>query len=444
MCNSTGELGHSSAALTAVQQALLLDPMNADLIAQAKELHIIEKEKLEEKKMMMMMMKNSKKIVNDAKDDDDKDDHAKGVIGVKVGSDDNEDQLIIKDRRRRSSDKHCIIGSGDDNSNLADELNKYLISLDNYNNTATANNSNNNDDDVKGDDHSNNNAQLVKIKINIITGIEKDNALKMTFRLSGCIQQLIKTIHRYTEIYKQIVDDVDDDDNSNNSNNSSSKSSDDGNSKRSNVKMILSNCYDILAIIIDQQRASKLLIIELKLITSIKSLIKFIHINTDISLLKSLIHLCYVLCYDDICMKSMNIIIGDKIILCYLSTCIGNISYNLNTLLSNISTTTTTTTTPSTTTTSSTTTIKSDDHNNNNSNDINNNFKDKIECLEISIKIFKIALFSTISQNIFNTLESSVSCTIAYSITTMFQCALSYYNKITKDDYLVIYESVSR
>ena len=430
MCNSTGELGHSSAALTAVQQALLLDPMNADLIAQAKELHIIEKEKLEEKKMMMMMMmmKDSKKIDNDAKYNDDKDD----VKGVKVGRDNNEDQLIIKDRRRISDD-NCIIGSGE-NSNLADELNKCLISLDNYNNTTTANNNNNINDDVKGDDHSIN-TQLVRMKMNIITGIEKDNALRTTFRLSGCIQQLIKTIHRYTDIYKQIVDDVDDDDNSNNSSssNGSSNSSDDGNSKRKNVKMILSSCYDILAILIDQQRASKLLIIELKLITSIKSLIKFIHINRDISLLKSLIHLCYVLCYDDICMKSMNIIIGDKIILCYLSSCIGNISYNLNTLQSNTTTTITTTTSSS---------IESDHRNNNNNND-NNNFKDKIECLEISIKIFKIALFSTISQNIFNTLESSVSCTIAYSITTMFQCALSYYNKITKDDYLVIYESVS-
>ena len=386
--------------MIAIQQALLLDPMNTDLIAQAKELNIIQKEKTEEKNIMMMM-KDSKKLV-------DKDD----VKRVKVDSVDDKNQLIIKDR----SSNECITGS--DNRNITEELNKYLISLDN-NTTTTSTTTNNNDNDnnnnynVEGDDHSIY-AQLVKMKMNIISEIKKDVGIQTTFRLSGCIQQLIKTIHGYTDMYKQNATeaaggDVDDD-------------------GSSNMKMILLSCYDILAIIIDQQRASKLLIIELKLILSIKSLTKFIHIERDVSLLKSLIHLCHVLCYDDICVKSMNIIIGDKMILCYLSTCIGNISYNLNTLLSNTATTT-----------STTTSIKSDDHYSSNIN-----FKNKIECLEMSIKIFKIALFSTISHNIFITLESSVCCTIVYSITTMFECALSYYNSaLNKGDNIAIYESVS-
>jgi len=400
----------------AIQQALVLDPMNTDLIAQAKELNIIQKEKTEEKSIMMMMMKDSKKL-------GDKDD----VKGVKVGSVDNENQLIIKD----SCSNECITDS--DNNNIAEELNKYLISLDNNTTTTstTTNNNNNNNNNVEGEDHSIY-AQLVKMKMNIISEIKKDVGIKTTFRLSGCIQQLIKTIHGYTDMYKLINateaagGSGDGDDNSSSSSDESSSSN-----GSSNVKMILLCCYDILAIIIDQQRASKLLIIELKLILSIKSLIKFIHIERDVSLLKSLIHLCHVLCYDDICVKSMNIIIGDKMILCYLSTCIGNISYNLNTLLSNNATTTTTS--------STTTTIKSDDHCSNNIN-----FKNKIECLEMSIKIFKIALFSTISQNIFITLESSVSCTIVYSITTLFECALSYYNSaLSKGDNIAIYESVS-
>jgi len=401
----------------AIQRALVLDPLNADLIAQAKELNIIQKEKTEEKNMMMMMMKDSKKLC-------DKDD----VKGVKVDSVDNENQLIIKD----SCSNECITGS--DNSNIAEELNKYLISLDNNTSsttsTTTNNNDNNNNYNVKDDDHSIC-VQLVKMKMNIISEIKKDVGIKTNFRLSGCIQQLIKTIHGYTDMYKlitatEVAGNGDGDDNS-------SSSSDESNSSngRSNMKMILLCCYDILAIIIDQQRASKLLIIELKLILSIKSLIKIIHIERDVSLLKSLIHLCYVLCYDDICVKSMNIIIGDKMILCYLSTCIGNISYNLNTLLSNNAT--------STTTSSTTTSIKSDDHYSNNIN-----FKNKIECLEMSIKIFKIALFSIISQNIFITLESSVSCTIVYSITTLFEYALSYYNSaLSKGDNIAIYESVS-
>jgi hypothetical protein len=407
----------------AIQQALLLDPMNADLIAQAKELNIIQKEKTEEKNMMMMMMmkKDSKKL-------GDKDDAKE----VKFGSVDNENQLIIKDKS--SHDHECIPGS--DNSNIAEELKKYLISLDNNTTTSTssttANNNNNNNNNIEGDDHSIY-TQLVKMKMNIITEIKKDVGIKTTFRLSGCIQQLIKTIHRYTDMFKQSVDGDDSSSSSSSSccssNDGSNSSDDDGSS---NMKMILLSCYDILAIIIDQQRASKLLIIELKLILSIKSLIKFIHIERDVSLLKSLIHICYVLCYDDICVKSMNIIIGDKMILCYLSTCIGNLSYNLNTLLSN-------TTTTITTTSSTTTTIRSDD------DYINNiNFKNKIECLEMSIKIFKIALFSTISQNIFITLESSISCTLAYSITTMFECALSYYRSaLKKGDNKSIYESVS-
>lgn len=308
-----GEQGKYSEALIVVQQALDLDTTNnIDLIAQERELSIIQQEHTEELKLNNY---NSYHLPHS------------DMLCDKI-----ETQLVNK-----FNIYLLAILNNKDNVNInADELNyfKTLIKKENDN--------------------------------------DRTSTFRTLFRTSHALDNLTSVLKLFVAVDNTIISNVD-----NVTNNTYAISMES-----------IATMIDILSMVVDRQRASKLIISEKKVISLLKSMLKKASIE-NIVLIESILRLFHVLCADDTSIKTRTAIISDVAILCNLGNIIGNISYNLN-------------------------------------------MKNKVinpkcwEIIQLCSKIMKLGLFVSQNQTIFATFPQTDSAALIYAMATALQTTANH------------------
>ena len=86
----------------------------------------------------------------------------------------------------------------------------------------------------------------------------------------------------------------------------------------------ISSCLVFIALSVEEQRSSKMVVLEAKLISTVKPLLKDLGC---LDLIHSVIKFVRCCCKDDICLKSRAAIFSDKPLLLELGTVLGNLSY---------------------------------------------------------------------------------------------------------------------
>lgn len=315
-----GEEGSSYEALATIQQALLIDPTNADLVAQSRELRTIEKEKQDEMRSNSIIVHinssssiattssmasvcssnidagcvsantTSKTVSKYVQIIDQLQSSLQAILQTLPSQINNTDSAAatttVRDTTISSSDINTLSELA---LRLLTELGE-LPPIDNNNNTNNGDN----------DDMDNSTVMSVDNKLDSSRIISR-----VYLRTSGTLQSLINVLKQQLLMSTNTTIDK-------------------------NGQQLVKLCVSILAKGVQQQRASKLLLIDNKVLTLLKSTI-LKDISTSLSnmkILKEVLQLFYVCCCDDISVKARNTVITDKSLLSLLGGVVGNISYN--------------------------------------------------------------------------------------------------------------------
>lgn len=248
-----GEQGKVTEAVAAIKSALFLEPQNAELLAQEKELKIIEAERRAEETAASAFA--SRSVLGDAP-------------GVAAPS------AVVSAAPPVTVKTNSE--SAQSGASLVDSL---LLSLRSV---------------VASDAGAG--SQIVRQEAALKKALEQDESLRIYARTTGTVEALISAVKLLAA------------------------------APTGDAGAPLVSCLRLLATVVDGQRASKLLLIDLKAISALKALLQEM-LMSNLQVVEAVLRVLHVACKDDISVKCRAAVISDKPLFLHLATLLGNISF---------------------------------------------------------------------------------------------------------------------
>jgi hypothetical protein len=303
-----GELGRTAEALAAVKLALSLEPGNADLVAQERELGIIEAERLQEIRAYQMFA-------------------ATTGAGAGAGASSSQADLLT------SSASVLVSGSSMSPpvpavpataapSNVVDRLRSCITELVTEHGTQSG-------VSAKTVLALRVTTQLFAQSVEVVGGADKDKdkdastdadtavTLRVYARTSGTLAAVLDCTRLLCDAVLALA-----------TTDAAGGGGPPSESTSSLVSQALMYCFTWLSVAVDQQRASKLLLVESKLFGNVKAVFKET-MGKDKELLEALLKVMLCCCADDVSVKSRTAVVSDKSVLCMVASVLGNVSFEV-------------------------------------------------------------------------------------------------------------------
>jgi len=290
-----GERGEVAEAIGAIKLALAVEPANADLLAQEKELVCIEREKLEEVAAMqaLSILPPAPPAVENV--DPNKDSSSGVVVGAEGAASVTEKQVASVGARAGSGTLSGV--------QLVDHLAACLAA----HSTSTSASGSNSEP-----------KQLLEAMLRATSALSADPSVRVYLRTSGTLAAAVEFAKGGCDRLEQPSAAP--------TAAATTAAAPEGESGEGREVKALQICLKFLALAVHQQRASKLLLVEGKLLAPVKGLLKSRPME-DLHLLEAMLQLLHALCCDDVAVKARAAIVSDKGLLCNCAAVLGNVSY---------------------------------------------------------------------------------------------------------------------